>query len=123
MRYYTTGQGIARGLDGDDIELLDVEYRDLGEALQQDPSLAILASAQSRKTVSLKELTLLAPVRRPGKVICMGINYQSHVDEIGHILKALNQELPTEPVFFTVPTTAVALRTRPPGQGHDQPNP
>jgi len=38
----------------------------------------------------------------------MGINYQGHVDEIGPLLKALKQELPTEPVFFSVPSSAVS---------------
>lgn len=34
--------------------------------------------------VSLGDVTLLAPVRRPGKIICTGLNYRAHVIEGGN---------------------------------------
>jgi 2-keto-4-pentenoate hydratase/2-oxohepta-3-ene-1,7-dioic acid hydratase in catechol pathway len=107
MRYYVTNQGIARSATDGLLDLLDVDDTDLGSVLQRDPNLTQLASAAVTKTVPLATLSLQAPVRRPGKVVCMAINYQSHIDEIGHVLKALNQEPPTEPVFFLVPSTAI----------------
>lgn len=107
MRYYVTNQGIARSGTNGLVDLLDVDDTDLGSVLQRDPSLAELASAAVTETVPLATLSLQAPVRRPGKVVCMAINYKSHIDEIGHVLKALNQEPPTEPVFFLVPSTAI----------------
>lgn len=48
------------------------------------------------------EVILLAPVPRPGKVLCSGINYRSHAAEN---LKAV---MPTEPFFFAkLPTSVV----------------
>lgn len=47
----------------------------------------------------LGELTLQPPVR-PGKIICVGRNYAAHVKEMGN-------ELPTEPLLFTKPATAL----------------
>ena len=41
----------------------------------------------------LAEVRLLAPVPRPGKVICVGLNYRDHARET-------SQELPKEPVLF-----------------------
>jgi 2-keto-4-pentenoate hydratase/2-oxohepta-3-ene-1,7-dioic acid hydratase in catechol pathway len=41
----------------------------------------------------LAEARLLAPVPRPGKIICVGLNYRDHAKETG-------QELPKEPVLF-----------------------
>jgi acylpyruvate hydrolase len=37
---------------------------------------------------------LLAPVPRPGKIICVGLNYRDHAKETG-------QAIPTEPVLFS----------------------
>jgi 2,4-didehydro-3-deoxy-L-rhamnonate hydrolase len=41
----------------------------------------------------LGDLRLLAPVPRPGKVICVGLNYRDHARETG-------QPVPSEPVLF-----------------------
>ena len=107
MRYYVTDRGIARSATDGLVDLLDVDDTDLVTVVQRDPNLTGLSSAAVTGTVPLATLSLLAPVRRPGKIVCMAINYQSHIDEIGHVLKALNQEPPTEPVFFLVPSTAI----------------
>ncbi len=107
MRYYVTTQGIARGSADGMIDMLDVAAPDLGAVLWTDPTLAGLAAADATATVALDDVQLLAPVQRPGKVVCMAINYQSHVDEVAELLKALGQEPPTEPVFFGVPSTAI----------------
>lgn len=47
----------------------------------------------------LDELTLLAPVV-PSKVVCVGLNYALHIQEMKH-------ELPEDPVIFMKPTTSV----------------
>src|SRR2546428_5702257 len=47
----------------------------------------------------LRRVKLLAPVPRPGKIICAGINYRSHTKEAG--------ASPIEPYFFFKPATAV----------------
>jgi 2,4-didehydro-3-deoxy-L-rhamnonate hydrolase len=41
----------------------------------------------------LAEVRLLAPVPRPGKIVCVGLNYRDHAKETG-------QAIPTEPVLF-----------------------
>jgi 2-keto-4-pentenoate hydratase/2-oxohepta-3-ene-1,7-dioic acid hydratase in catechol pathway len=43
---------------------------------------------------------LLAPVRNPGKVICIGLNYRDHAIESG-------AEIPSEPVVFNKFPTAI----------------
>ena len=48
---------------------------------------------------SLGEVSILPPVR-PSKIIAVGINYRDHAEEFGH-------EIPTEPVLFMKPSTAV----------------
>jgi len=47
----------------------------------------------------LHEAHLLAPVC-PTKVVCVGLNYRAHIIELDH-------EMPTEPVIFLKPSTAV----------------
>ena len=50
---------------------------------------------------------LRAPVARPGKVIGIGINYHSHVEETRDFLAAQGIEPPAVPVFFLAPGSAV----------------
>ncbi|MEI6853045.1 MAG: fumarylacetoacetate hydrolase family protein, partial [Bacteroidota bacterium] len=40
------------------------------------------------------------------KIICIGRNYSDHAKE-------LKNELPTEPLFFLKPDTAIVIRNRP----------
>jgi 2-keto-4-pentenoate hydratase/2-oxohepta-3-ene-1,7-dioic acid hydratase in catechol pathway len=49
--------------------------------------------AQDRSVLPLRELTLLAPVPRPGKILCIGLNYRDHAAETG-------KPLPTVPILF-----------------------
>jgi acylpyruvate hydrolase len=46
------------------------------------------------------EIQLLAPIQRPGKTVCVGLNYRSHLAEIG--------EPPSEyPILFYKPATSI----------------
>jgi 2-keto-4-pentenoate hydratase/2-oxohepta-3-ene-1,7-dioic acid hydratase in catechol pathway len=47
----------------------------------------------------LEEVQLLAPTR-PGKMLCVGLNYRDHAEEMG-------KPIPDEPVLFLKPTTAL----------------
>lgn len=47
----------------------------------------------------LDEVKILPPVE-PSKVVCVGLNYQDHAEE-------LNMELPEEPILFLKPNTTV----------------
>ncbi|MBD0283283.1 MAG: fumarylacetoacetate hydrolase family protein, partial [Thermoleophilaceae bacterium] len=54
--------------------------------------------------VPVEELTLLPPVTRPGKIVCIGLNYLGHAEEQG-------VESPRTPTFFAKFSNALA----PPG--------
>lgn len=67
----------------------------------------VLAGAQPSRgssSWSLDEVTLLAPVPRPGTVYAIGLNYATHIEETGN-------ETPQAPVVFVKVANAVA----PPG--------
>jgi 2-keto-4-pentenoate hydratase/2-oxohepta-3-ene-1,7-dioic acid hydratase in catechol pathway len=49
----------------------------------------------------LETLKVLAPIPRPGKILCSGINYRGHMEENP------GAKLPTEPFFFSKLPTAV----------------
>jgi acylpyruvate hydrolase len=48
----------------------------------------------------LGEVQILAPVQRPGKIVCVGLNYRSHLEEIG-------EPIPEYPILFLKPATAI----------------
>ncbi|HVM31398.1 MAG TPA: fumarylacetoacetate hydrolase family protein [Candidatus Limnocylindrales bacterium] len=50
--------------------------------------------------LGLDEVDLLPPVPRPGKLVCIGVNYRSHADE-------QDRPPPTSPVIFAKLTTAL----------------
>lgn len=54
----------------------------------------------------LAEVELLAPVPRPGKIVCVGLNYRSHLAEIG-------DPVPEFPILFLKPATSVTAHRRP----------
>jgi len=47
----------------------------------------------------IDEMTLLAPIPRPTKIIAIGLNYRDHAEETG-------QQLPEAPILFSKPPTA-----------------
>jgi len=49
---------------------------------------------------SIADLELLPPIRRPGKVICVGLNYRSHLAEIG-------EPVPEYPILFLKPSSSL----------------
>ncbi|MCL6638276.1 MAG: fumarylacetoacetate hydrolase family protein [Firmicutes bacterium] len=72
--------------------------------VEGDRVYAIADPFQSPEPISgsrfdLAELALLAPCR-PGKAVCVGLNYRDHAFELG-------MPLPEEPVLFLKPSTAV----------------
>src|SRR3989304_8125555 len=42
----------------------------------------------------------MVPIERPGKIVCVGLNYRDHAEEQG-------VELPSAPLFFAKSTTAL----------------
>jgi len=67
-----------------------------------DDLVSYLAGAAERDgdPVALADVTLGPPVRRPGKVIGVGLNYRDHAEETG-------QPVPPEPVLFAKFATSV----------------
>jgi 2-keto-4-pentenoate hydratase/2-oxohepta-3-ene-1,7-dioic acid hydratase in catechol pathway len=57
------------------------------------------------QTYPLNEVKLLAPCE-PSKIVCLGVNYRPHAEEMNHVL-------PASPLIFLKPSTAVI--------GHDEP--
>jgi 2-keto-4-pentenoate hydratase/2-oxohepta-3-ene-1,7-dioic acid hydratase in catechol pathway len=55
---------------------------------------------KAKATMGLSNIKLLAPVKLPPKIICLGLNYRDHAAE-------QNAPLPQEPVIFMKPRTAV----------------
>lgn len=83
-------------------ELLDGEVRLLGRDVTEvlaDPAGAAAARAEDRRR-PIGELTLLAPVPRPGKIICVGLNYRDHARETG-------KPVPTRPMLFAKFATSI----------------
>ena len=73
-----------------------------GPALSQARDvLGDLDTARSRGAVRRRaDVELLAPVPRPGKVICIGLNYKDHAAESG-------MDIPEKPVVFSKFSTSV----------------
>jgi acylpyruvate hydrolase len=68
------------------------EFLRLGDAAWTLATRALVA-ADERCFVPEADVTLLAPVPRPGKLICLGHNYYDHTD-------SANNTLPEYPTFF-----------------------
>lgn len=63
--------------------------------------------AQAGMLVKRNRARLLAPIPVPRKnVVCLGVNYQEHIDE-GDRVRDIKLNTPQAPVFFTKPSTAV----------------
>jgi 2-keto-4-pentenoate hydratase/2-oxohepta-3-ene-1,7-dioic acid hydratase in catechol pathway len=93
-----TSQGIARVVDGG-LEILAVGGRPLDDYIVAG-RLAELADQDARGTATWSEVTVSPPVRRPGKIIIVGLNYRDHAAETG-------SPLPLFPRFHLVPGSAV----------------
>lgn len=51
-------------------------------------------------TVSMDDVKVLPPIRRPGKIVCLGRNYVAHAEESG-------MSVPDEPIIFPKASSAV----------------
>ncbi|HTK38703.1 MAG TPA: fumarylacetoacetate hydrolase family protein [Pyrinomonadaceae bacterium] len=53
-----------------------------------------LESGTSQPTLKRQDIKIVSPVPRPGKIICIGLNYRDHAEESG-------MAIPTSPVIFS----------------------
>lgn len=79
--------------------ILPLPWPDLMGAIQAGGS-AIHAAADSASPVMSSKVTVLAPLRRPGKIIAVGLNYLDHCQE-------QNLTPPERPTLFTKFTTSI----------------
>lgn len=89
----TQGYGV---LNGDTItaagDALSAKYADVRAVLAAD-AVAEMAAADGA-TYALADVTLRSPVPNPDKIICIGLNYLSHIKETG-------RDKPKHPSIFT----------------------
>jgi 2-keto-4-pentenoate hydratase/2-oxohepta-3-ene-1,7-dioic acid hydratase in catechol pathway len=84
--------GIFMGLvDGGEVEA--TESQDLSDLLTRGCRMA-------GATYALDRLRVLPPAHSPSKMICIGLNYRSHIREMGW-------ETPKVPIIFTKPSSAI----------------
>ena len=93
-----TSAGIARVVDGS-LNLLEAPGRALDDFIVTS-RLDELAQLRTARTIDPDEVTLGSPVRRPGKIVIIGLNYRDHAAEIG-------SPLPSAPRFHLIPGSAV----------------
>jgi 2-keto-4-pentenoate hydratase/2-oxohepta-3-ene-1,7-dioic acid hydratase in catechol pathway len=55
---------------------------------------------RTTRSHDVQDLKTLPPVDRPSKMICIGLNYRSHIKEMGW-------QTPTSPIMFTKPSSAI----------------
>jgi len=80
----------AARLDGEDLVLLDAA--DVG-ALLEDEGRRERATAADGDRVPFADAELAPVIPRPPKIVCLGMNYRSHIEEMG-------REAPTHPTLF-----------------------
>ena len=64
------------------------------------------SATETARVHGIDSVRVLPPVDRPSKIICIGLNYRSHIDEMGW-------EVPAAPIIFSKPSSAII------GQGDD----
>lgn len=62
---------------------LRARYSSLHDVLKADALSELADAAVSAREICIDDVTLLPPVLRPEKIICIGLNYMSHIKETG----------------------------------------
>ena len=98
--FETNGEAAVGLIDGNDLvpltSLVADAPRDMIGLIEAGPALVdTLARALPAATarLPLDEVKLLPPIPRPGKILCLGLNYSEHAAEGGH-------DVPDYPVVF-----------------------
>lgn len=89
----STADGATRAVRVEDDRLVDLGVDDLGALLAQ-PDWRDLAAAAEGETHDLRAASFAPVVPRPGKIVCVGLNYRNHIIEMG-------RDLPEYPTLFS----------------------
>ena len=90
-------------LTADETAVLPLPYADMLELIEKADQLqdAAAAAEAAAEPIPLSEVTLLAPIPRPGHdVICLGVNYKDHAKEAKRYDSEVKDEYPA-PVYFS----------------------
>lgn len=94
MRLATISDGVStRAVRLDGTDAIDIGFTDVGGLLRSEDWDRVASDAHGLSTPRL-QVSYAPPILSPGKVICVGLNYRSHILEMGH-------ELPDFPTLFT----------------------
>jgi acylpyruvate hydrolase len=88
----TTAGTIAVRVDDQTTATVINGYADVS-ALLADPDWQSVAARAAGNTVGLEHADFAPVVPRPGKIVCVGLNYRTHIQEMG-------RDLPTYPTLF-----------------------
>ncbi len=88
MKLVSFDGGFGR-IEGDSVVPMGVDLRTFLDGGGSDDA----RGASDRDLVPLGGLTLRAPIPRPGKIVCVGLNYRDHAAESG-------QPVPDHPILF-----------------------
>ena len=62
-----------------------IQFLEMGEAALAEAHQAVV-DTQECSMIPEKQVRLRAPIPRPGKIICVGLNYRDHAEEIKSFL-------------------------------------
>lgn len=85
VSFKVNGRASYGALNGDQVvdlgQRFGEQYPDLRAVLAADALPELLAAAQSGPMLALGDIALLPVIPHPGKILCVGLNYKSHVAE------------------------------------------
>ncbi|WPN44579.1 fumarylacetoacetate hydrolase family protein [Pseudomonas sp. P8_241] len=108
-RYSYNGTTSIGRVDGDRVidlaSLLPADAADVAAVLALPQVLAAAAHlvATPENSIALDQVRLLAPILRPGKFMCLGMNYKDHEEEA----RRLGVPIPTSQVWFSKQITCI----------------
>lgn len=86
-------QGSTRAVRVEGDSLIDLGYADLGEVLAR-PDWRQYAASEQGTSYPSSGIELATLISRPSKVVCVGLNYRTHITEMG-------RDLPEYPTLFS----------------------
>ncbi|MBL7501978.1 fumarylacetoacetate hydrolase family protein [Frankia sp. CNm7] len=93
-RMHDTNHVVLVRLEGDDAVVLAEESAHVAaDVLREAVHSGIDLAGRGATRVAIDDLTLLAPVRHPGRILCAALNYGTHAAETG-------RRAPSEPTLF-----------------------